>query len=792
PTPLDIEDYDRDGEQNCVDEDDDDDEVSDEQELSNGTDPRDRDSDDDGLSDGQEASLTTDPLNPDSDADGVQDGTELGVTTPTADTDLDFFQPDEDPTTKTEPKQPDTDNDGLADGDEDANGDGRVDDGEGDPLDPNDGLRDTDGDGLIDRQEREIGTDPFDKDSDDDALDDALEVQVTGTDPNNPDTDGGGIIDGFEHENGTDPHLAEDDFTEAVISGDNVFGCHAGGSGEGAMLFITILGGILLALRWRSFALLALILALGVGGLAPADAMAETPNANIEQFTPGGGGHRVWSVETSQVAPAWQPYASLLFYGERDSLILRAGQHEERLVDNQQVASLGLGIGIADLLQLDLHMPFVVAMQSGDTTSMTPISDGGLMDMVVRLRGRIVDNRIGGLGLGATLGATLPVGDADHFRGDPGVGVILGLIGDFRAGGTVVSLNIVARIRTEETEYLTATFGNELTYALGVDVELAQKIMYLGVELFGRTELDNPFNSVENSSLEALFGPKWEFIQSFQLQAAAGIGLVQGRGTPDFRFLVGLQWAPGSEDEDGDGILDADDRCPRQPEDLDQFADFDGCPDVDNDNDGILDVDDACPNRRETFDGIDDEDGCPEAETFADRDMDGIPDDRDQCPEIPETVNGFEDGDGCHDELPPDWGNRQGSDRATSSIDPECDLRLDEVVYFLRDSDELTEAAKKTLFEVAGKLNNNPYVKFISINGHADEEGSEVDNLKLSQRRARSVKAYLAEQIVDRGKMAARGYGEHVPRVDASTAEAYKENRRVDFTVELGGKCAGL
>jgi hypothetical protein len=48
-------------------------------------------------------------------------------------------------------------------------------------------------------------------------------------------------------------------------------------------------------------------------------------------------------------------------------------------------------------------------------------------------------------------------------------------------------------------------------------------------------------------------------------------------------------------DADDDGIPDASDRCPHEPEDYDAFEDDDGCPDPDNDRDGVLDAADNCP-----------------------------------------------------------------------------------------------------------------------------------------------------------------------------------------------------
>ncbi|HMO05167.1 MAG TPA: OmpA family protein [Kiritimatiellia bacterium] len=57
---------------------------------------------------------------------------------------------------------------------------------------------DSDGDGLTDSREAEIGTNPFDPDTDKDGLSDGEEVLTYGTDPLNPDTDWDGLKDGAE------------------------------------------------------------------------------------------------------------------------------------------------------------------------------------------------------------------------------------------------------------------------------------------------------------------------------------------------------------------------------------------------------------------------------------------------------------------------------------------------------------------------------------------------------------------------------------------------------------------
>ena len=107
------------------------------------TDFTDADTDDDGIIDGEEDANQdgvvnpdeTNPCEADSDSDGIQDGTELGLTLADvgSDTDLAVFVPDEDPSTTTDALLWDTDGDGISDGVEDADKNGRVDEGESNP-----------------------------------------------------------------------------------------------------------------------------------------------------------------------------------------------------------------------------------------------------------------------------------------------------------------------------------------------------------------------------------------------------------------------------------------------------------------------------------------------------------------------------------------------------------------------------------------------------------------------------------------------------------------------------------
>lgn len=69
---------------------------------------------------------------------------------------------------------------------------------------------------------------------------------------------------------------------------------------------------------------------------------------------------------------------------------------------------------------------------------------------------------------------------------------------------------------------------------------------------------------------------------------------------------------PAPADRDQDGIPDARDACPDQPEDKNRFEDDDGCPEPDQDGDGIVDACDHCPSEPEDYGCGGDLDGCPE------------------------------------------------------------------------------------------------------------------------------------------------------------------------------------
>ena len=128
-------------------------------------------------------------------------------------------------------------------------------------------------------------------------------------------------------------------------------------------------------------------------------------------------------------------------------------------------------------------------------------------------------------------------------------------------------------------------------------------------------------------------------------------------------------------DNDGDGILDHVDQCPKVPETFNYYQDEDGCPEKDTDGDKIFDDQDQCSTVAEDYDDFQDEDGCPEY----DNDKDGLVDTQDQCPNEPEDYDAFQDDDGCPEDLvdTDNDGVMDDVDRCRTQPKPRMDMDAD-------------------------------------------------------------------------------------------------------------------
>jgi outer membrane protein OmpA-like peptidoglycan-associated protein len=317
---------------------------------------------------------------------------------------------------------------------------------------------------------------------------------------------------------------------------------------------------------------------------------------------------------------------------------------------------------------------------------------------------------------------------------------------------------------------------------------------------------------------------------------------IKHRANMAYNAYFAINWLiPGFRDDDGDGIGNKQDSCPKVAEDKDGFQDNDGCPDYDNDKDGVPDSLDKCPNQAGPVEnkgcpdvdtdkdgivdrldkcpnkaGIQENDGCPDVDTDKDgvvdrldkcpdkagpaenkgcpdidTDNDGVVDRLDKCPNEKEDKDGFQDDDGC-----PDYDN--DGDGIPDSVDkcpnnpgtPETkgcpktkEIRGALVlkgVNFESGKDILKSYSFTALDQIAESLREWPEVK-VEVSGHTDNIGDATFNQDLSQRRAETVRMYLVNKGIAADRLTAIGYGPEKPIASNKTSAGRAQNRRVEL-----------
>lgn len=105
-------------------------------------------------------------------------------------------------------------------------------------------------------------------------------------------------------------------------------------------------------------------------------------------------------------------------------------------------------------------------------------------------------------------------------------------------------------------------------------------------------------------------------------------------------------------------------------------------------------------------------------------------------------------------------------------------------IYFDYDKSSIKTESSATLNKIAAILNAHPSIK-INIDAHTDTQGEEDYNLKLSEARAKSTKAYLMSKGISADRMISTGYGESRPMVNCNkcSEKDHENNRRIEFVI---------
>ncbi|MCX7365189.1 MAG: peptidoglycan-associated lipoprotein Pal [Alphaproteobacteria bacterium] len=104
-------------------------------------------------------------------------------------------------------------------------------------------------------------------------------------------------------------------------------------------------------------------------------------------------------------------------------------------------------------------------------------------------------------------------------------------------------------------------------------------------------------------------------------------------------------------------------------------------------------------------------------------------------------------------------------------------------VYFDFDSSTVREDGRATLNKQAEWLKK--YANYqITVEGHCDERGTREYNIALGERRANSIRQYLAAQGVPAARLRSLSYGKERPEVVGSDEGSWARNRRGVTTLQ--------
>jgi outer membrane protein OmpA-like peptidoglycan-associated protein len=495
------------------------------------------------------------------------------------------------------------------------------------------------------------------------------------------------------------------------------------------------------------------------------------------------------------------------------------GDNGEGIVDDRMTGNVQIGFGLSRYFSLSVDAPLVL-WQDGYLPNKNIVRVDNVPDRLivsgigdVRVTPKVValDRDRLPIGMSVAMPVGLPTGNGGSFLGEEGVSLTPTTIFEFSDGP----------IRSRKYSFRSAVMAGyhvrpgaqirdvpvNSAVVYGVAMGLHSSIMEILCEFHGSIWGDR----AAQQPAEVLGGVKVLAGEYVSLNFGGGMGVLPGLGSPDWRIFGGVSVAPSFDpnmrDTDKDGIMDAMDRCIREAEDLDNFQDEDGCPDKDNDADGLLDTVDRCPLQPEDEDGFQDGDGCADP----DNDKDGILDVSDRCPNEPESNNGYQDEDGCPDTVPvldtDGDGYNDDVDRCPYDAEdfdgvededgcPDKDvviekrvvieknfIKITEKIYFEFGKADIQERSFSLVDEIAEIVLENPQLKKIRIEGHTDDVGSDVANLRLSQARADSVVRAISDRGVKSYRLDAVGFGEMRP-IDANeTDDGRAANRRVEFII---------
>ncbi|MDP2363752.1 MAG: OmpA family protein [Ignavibacteria bacterium] len=251
-----------------------------------------------------------------------------------------------------------------------------------------------------------------------------------------------------------------------------------------------------------------------------------------------------------------------------------------------------------------------------------------------------------------------------------------------------------------------------------------------------------------------------------------------GDGLSDYEEVKNTKTNPLIADTDGDGLNDGEEVNKYKTDPLV----------VDTDKEGLSDYAEVMTHKTNPLLADTDKDGLTDAEEInkyktnplvADTDGDGLSDSEEVLKYKTNPLNKDTDAGTVDDYTE--------VKRGTDPLNAEDDVVkigvpiILEGITFDVNKTTIKPESENTLMKALKTLQTYHDIS-VEIGGHTDSDGSAKSNMKLSEGRSESVKAWLVSKGIDASRITTKGYGEDKPIADNKTKEGKQKNRRIEFT----------
>lgn len=242
-----------------------------------------------------------------------------------------------------------------------------------------------------------------------------------------------------------------------------------------------------------------------------------------------------------------------------------------RVVGDLATASVAGGAQLGPVW-FGAHVPILIRAGSYDG------GETGIGDIAVEAMSTVIDHESAPIGLAFAAQVSLPTSTVDTSLGGGGFGYEFGVVVDRPLGDALVTAELGLH-GNPDRELGNVTWSDRLFLRAGAGTPLSERFS-ASLDVVGAYNLGGAAKGA-GVPVEALLGGGYRLNDALLVRAGVGTGITTGIGAPVLRSLVGVHYAPLLErDSDGDGIVDGDDQCRTEPEDLDGVEDADGCPDA--------------------------------------------------------------------------------------------------------------------------------------------------------------------------------------------------------------------